>query len=72
MPRRHCGPHRPALRVTVGDDAFFRILKDWATQKKDGNATTTEFTTLAEQLSGKDLDQLFNDWLYGTARPPRP
>jgi aminopeptidase N len=61
-----------ALRVTVGDDAFFKILKDWAAQKKNANATTPEFIALAERLSGKELDQLFNDWLYGTSRPPRP
>jgi aminopeptidase N len=61
-----------ALRMTVGDDAFFRILKDWAQQKQYGNATSAEFIALAEQVSGKQLRQLFQDWLYGTVRPPRP
>jgi aminopeptidase N len=61
-----------ALRVTVGDQAFFKILQTWAAQKKDGNATTAEFIALAKQISGKNLDELFNDWLYGKDRPPRP
>ena len=61
-----------ALRVTVGDDAFFKILKAWPEEKKNGNAVTTEFIALAERISGQQLDQLFNDWLYGTVRPPRP
>jgi aminopeptidase N len=61
-----------ALRTTVGDDAFFRILKEWPAQKAYGNATTAEFIKLAERISGKQLDQLFNAWLYGTTRPPRP
>jgi aminopeptidase N len=61
-----------ALRVTVGDDAFFKILKTWAQEKQDGNATTAEFIALAKRVSGQDLDQLFNDWLYGDVRPPRP
>jgi aminopeptidase N len=61
-----------ALRVTVGDDAFFRILKEWTNRKKDGNATTVEFIALAQEVSGQQLGQLFNDWLYGTRRPPRP
>ena len=61
-----------ALRVTVGDDAFFRILKTWAQEKQNGNATTPEFIAVAERVSGHDLDQLFNDWLYATTRPPRP
>ena len=47
-----------ALRVTVGDDAFFKILKAWAAEKRDGNATTAEFIALAERISGKELDRL--------------
>ncbi len=61
-----------ALRVTVGDDDFFKILQDWSAQKRNGNATTAEFIALSEQVSGEQLDQLFNDWLYGSTRPPRP
>ena len=61
-----------ALRVTVGDADFFKILQDWAAQKRNGNATTVEFLALAEQVSGEQLDNLFNDWLYGDERPPRP
>jgi aminopeptidase N len=61
-----------ALRVTVGDSDFFQILREWAARKKDGVATTAEFVALAEEISGEPLDQLFQDWLYGTVRPPRP
>jgi aminopeptidase N len=61
-----------ALRVTVGDDAFFRILPEWASRKRDSTATTREFIALAEEISGQQLDQLFQDWLYGTEQPPRP
>jgi aminopeptidase N len=61
-----------ALRVTVGDDAFFRILPEWASRKKGSTATTREFIELAEEISGRELDQFFQDWLYGTQRPPRP
>ncbi|PZF95602.1 M1 family metallopeptidase [Micromonospora deserti] len=61
-----------ALRVTVGDKAFFEILKTWAARKRDGNATTAEFVALAERVSGEQLDELFDAWLYGTERPARP
>jgi aminopeptidase N len=61
-----------ALRITVGDAAFFQILRTWAAEKQNGNATTPEFIALAKRISGKNLDQLFNDWLYGTTRPPLP
>mgnify|MGYP002620222883 CR=1 FL=1 len=61
-----------ALRRTVGDDAFFRILPEWASRKQDSTATTAEFIALAEEISGQELDQLFQDWLYTPRRPPRP
>jgi aminopeptidase N len=61
-----------ALRVTVGDDAFFKILKTWAEEQKNGNATTEEFIALSEKLSGKELNELFDAWLYQKGRPPLP
>jgi aminopeptidase N len=61
-----------ALRVTVGDDDFFAILKAWASEKAYTNATTKEFIALAERISGEQLDDLFDAWLYGTKRPDRP
>ncbi|MDI6098909.1 M1 family metallopeptidase [Actinoplanes sp. NEAU-A12] len=57
------------LRVAVGDDDFFEILRTWATEQRYGNATTAEFTALAEKISGKDLDALFQAWLYTPSKP---
>ncbi|GGK14176.1 peptidase [Pilimelia terevasa] len=61
-----------ALRVTVGDAAFFRLLREWTAAKKDGNATTADFVALAERTAGRSLRPLFDAWLYGTTRPPSP
>ncbi|MBY8874139.1 M1 family metallopeptidase [Micromonospora sp. PLK6-60] len=61
-----------ALRLAVGDAAFFKILKTWTAEKKNENATTDEFVALAERVSGKQLDKLFDAWLYGKKRPARP
>ncbi|MCM0675669.1 M1 family peptidase [Micromonospora phytophila] len=61
-----------ALRVAVGDKAFFQILKAWTAQKRNDNATTAEFVALAERISKKQLDKLFDAWLHGTERPARP
>ncbi|MEU5912308.1 M1 family metallopeptidase [Micromonospora sp. NPDC047527] len=61
-----------ALRVAVGDKAFFEIVKTWAAEKRNGTATTAEFVALAERISGKQLDALFDAWLYGTKKPPTP
>jgi aminopeptidase N len=61
-----------ALRRVIGDPTFAGLLKSWAAQHRDGNVTTTEFIQAAEKASGRDLDQLFQTWLFGTAKPPHP
>jgi aminopeptidase N len=61
-----------ALRSQVGDDAFFRIIRDWAKQRAYGNGDTQQFIALAEQDSGQQLDSLFQAWLFGTTKPPKP
>ncbi|MGW5580688.1 M1 family metallopeptidase [Micromonospora chokoriensis] len=61
-----------ALRISVGDKTFFEIVKTWAAEKRNGTATTADFVALAERISGKQLDALFDAWLYGTKRPPAP
>ncbi|MGX6604763.1 M1 family metallopeptidase [Micromonosporaceae bacterium Da 78-11] len=57
------------LRLAVGDDAFFEILRTWVAEHKYGNATTEQFIALAEKVSGQDLGALFQAWLYTPAKP---
>ena len=61
-----------ALRLTVGDRAFFRILRSWAQIHRGGNVTTEQFIALAERTSGKDLGALFTAWLYTPSKPAHP
>jgi aminopeptidase N len=58
-----------ALREEVGDDAFFRILRAWPQDHHFANASTTDFQALAERVSGQDLDDLFQRWLYQPDEP---
>jgi aminopeptidase N len=58
-----------ALREKIGDLAFFRLLRDWATDNRYGNVTTAGFVALAEQESGMDLDHFFDVWLYQPDKP---
>jgi aminopeptidase N len=58
-----------ALRQKVGDDKFFEILKTWAAEQRDGNVTTEEFMALSERISGQQLDDLFDAWLFQKKRP---
>jgi hypothetical protein len=59
-----------ALRMQVGDDAFFRTLKRWAASKSGRNVDTEQFIALAERVSRQDLDALFTTWLYTPSKPP--
>jgi aminopeptidase N len=61
-----------ALRLTVGDEAFFRILTTWTAEKRNGNASTADLIALSERVSGKQLNPLFDAWLTGTTAPPVP
>ncbi|WP_248961652.1 M1 family metallopeptidase [Sphaerisporangium perillae] len=58
-----------ALRRQIGDETFFKLLRTWTAQHKYGSATTDQFVNLAEKLSGRQLDDLFNAWLYKPVRP---
>lgn len=53
------------VRLAVGDATFFRILRDWPQKHRHGNASTADFTSYAEQESGKNLAGVWKTWLYG-------
>jgi aminopeptidase N len=59
----------PALRTTIGDEKFFALLKEWPARKKFGNASSADFEAVAEEVSGQDLDALFDTWLHSTGKP---
>lgn len=57
------------LRRTVGDRAFLRILRAWASEHRDGHGTTEQFTRLAEKESGKKVGPVLHTWLYTKGKP---
>ncbi len=61
-----------ALRLEVGDDAFFEIVRTYYDRYKFGNATTDDFIAVAEEVSGNDLGDFFNGWLYDEQLPSLP
>jgi aminopeptidase N len=58
-----------ALRDQVGDDAFWEIVRTWAADHSGGNGTTAQFIALSEQISGQQLDALFDTWLFTAGKP---
>ena len=61
-----------ALRLTVGDDAFFALLKDWVAEHTGGSVTTDDFRAFAAERTGADLDELFDAWLIEPELPDLP
>ncbi|MFI6758583.1 M1 family metallopeptidase [Micromonospora sp. NPDC050417] len=61
-----------ALRLTVGDEAFFRILRTWTAEKRNASVVTGDLVTVAERVAGRPLGPLFDAWLSGTTAPPPP
>jgi aminopeptidase N len=58
-----------ALRGKIGDDAFFAATREWIERYNDSTATTEDFIALYEEVSGQDLGEFFDIWLF---RPEKP
>jgi aminopeptidase N len=59
------------LRHEVGDEDFFNILQTYQSRYAHSHASIPDFIAIAEEISGQDLDDFFNDWLYSANIPPR-
>jgi aminopeptidase N len=58
-----------ALREKVGDDTFMRIVRAWYGENRFSNVNTADFIATAERVSGQDLEQFFDVWLFQEGRP---
>jgi aminopeptidase N len=45
-------------------------VRTWVDEQAYGNGDTAEFIALAEKVSGRQLDDLFDVWLFTGERPP--
>jgi aminopeptidase N len=61
-----------ALRITIGDDAFFETLRTYTGRFRARNASTADFVSVATEVSGHDLGAFFQSWLYDPQMPPLP
>jgi aminopeptidase N len=60
-----------ALRKTVGDVTFFKILRTWATDNYGTSQSTEDFIELSSKLAGEDLTDFFDTWLYSVNLPAK-
>ncbi len=61
-----------ALRTTLGDDLFFRLIREWTATYRGRDVTTEEFTALAQRHTSQRLDRFFTTWLREPSLPPLP
>ncbi|PZQ91912.1 MAG: peptidase M1 [Leifsonia xyli] len=61
-----------ALRVELGDERFFALLRLWTSRHRHQTATTADIRALAAEVAGRSLDPLFDTWLLQTPLPSRP
>jgi aminopeptidase N len=57
------------LRMEVGDEAFFTILRTFYEEHREKPATTEDFIATAERIAGRDLSALWDTWLYSKTIP---
>src|SRR5690606_23209385 len=58
-----------ALREQIGDDALFTLLRRWGDDHRGSTASTEDLVVLAEEISGQELDGLFDRWIYESELP---
>ncbi|WP_416445328.1 M1 family aminopeptidase [Leucobacter sp. HNU] len=61
-----------ALRQTITPPVFAELLKQWNARNTGTSRTTADFHALAEEVSGKDLDAFFQDWIFDADKPAWP
>lgn len=59
------------LRHVTGDSLFFRILATYCadTRFRYGTASTADFRSVCEAVTGKPLGWFFDEWIYGESFP---
>ncbi|WP_150956233.1 M1 family metallopeptidase [Microbacterium testaceum] len=61
-----------ALRVAIGDDAFFDVVKQWQLRNSGTSTTGADLLALAEEISGRDLEAFYTDWILDADKPAWP
>ncbi|OLB77590.1 MAG: peptidase M1 [Actinobacteria bacterium 13_2_20CM_2_71_6] len=61
-----------ALRIALGDAAFFALLREWTRTHQNGTVTTEEFEAMAQRFATRPVDDLFTRWLHEPGLPALP
>jgi len=52
------------LRHKLGDEAFWKGIRDYYKTYRNGNAMSDDLRKIMEEASGEDLEAFFQQWLY--------
>lgn len=61
-----------ALRCTVGDEAFFALIRDWTAEHRHSTVTTGDFVAHAQRYADQPLTGFFDAWLHQGTLPALP
>jgi hypothetical protein len=61
-----------ALRLKVGDEKFFGLLRTYLEKYKFSNATVEDFVDLTTELAGDEATKLLEHWLFDAQCPDFP
>lgn len=61
-----------ALRRTLGDEAFFDLLRSWTADHRHALVTTDDFRAAVERAGGPDAAAVLSRWIDDVAVPARP
>ncbi|MDT8341885.1 MAG: M1 family metallopeptidase, partial [Longimicrobiales bacterium] len=57
------------LRGVVGDETFFRGVREYYLEHRHGTAATDDFVAVMERVAGEDLAWFFDPWLHAPGYP---
>ena len=57
------------LRNITGDDDFFKGISLFYNRYSNSNALTSDFINIMEEVSGKQLKNFFNQWVFSPGQP---
>jgi aminopeptidase N len=58
------------LRKRLGDELFWRLVREWPSSHAYGNADYDDITSWWSEQSGEDLTDFFHTWLLSHDTPP--
>jgi len=61
-----------ALRLEIGDEAFFDLLRAWTARYRHGSVTTALLGACVADVTGRDAGVLLDAWVASAALPALP